>query len=243
MNRSGGFTTIELLMAAAITLTVTAALVDLARRAEGSVQAQPEHADMHQRLRAAVDALTRDLAMAGAGLQDSTVPPVVPYRVGGLSSDIDGGVLYRPDTVSVSYVPWGASAIESHTYYLKTDATTKVSSLMHYDGEVTDLAVVDNVVQLEFEYDGEDGGPIDPAALHDGPWLPDDPAAVVTFDADLLRIRRVRVVIGVEAALPSMRGRSPVFFVRGGASTSMERYLPDERLRVDVALRNARVGE
>ncbi|MGH9254988.1 MAG: PilW family protein [Vicinamibacterales bacterium] len=241
LERADGFTLTELLIATVITLTVTAALLDVVDRARGSFQAQPERADMHQRLRVAVDALTRDLLMAGAGLEPPVAAPVLPYRVGARDSDIDLGVFYRSDAISVLYVPWGESIAVSHTYHLKTDLAARTFQLMHYDGASTDLPVVDHVVKLQFEYFGDSASPLDPAMLQDGPWVPDDPDAV-TFDADLLTIRRVRVLLRVQAALESMRGPSSVLFAHGGTSTSPERYLPDLELRFDVAVRNMNLG-
>jgi len=241
MTRADGFTVSELLVATAITLTVTAALLDLVQRGRGSFQAQPERADMHQRLRVAVDALTRDLRMAGAGLQPFAVAPVMPYRVGVRDSDIDLGVFYRADAISVLYVPWGESTVTSHTYHLKNDVATGTFQLMHYDGAATDLPVVDHVVKLQFEYLGDGAARLDPAILQDGPWVSDDPDAV-TFDADLLQIRRVRVLLRVQAGLESMRGPAGVLFARGGTSTSVERYLPDLELQFDIAVRNMGLG-
>ena len=245
MNRrlvgADGFTVSELLVATLIMLMVTAALLDLVNRARASFQAQPERADMQQRLRVAVDALTRDLLMAGAGLPPSDVPPVMPYRIGVQDNDVDLGVFYRSDAMSVVYVPWGESTVASHTYHLKTNLATDTFQLMHYDGASTDLPVVDHVVKLQFEYFGDGASPLDPAVLQDGPWVPDDPDRM-TFDADLLRIRRVRVVLRVQAALKSMRGPSGVLFAHGGTPTSAERYLPDLELRFDVALRSVSPG-
>lgn len=228
-----GYTIAELLIATSITLTIMGAVFELIRHAHGTFQAQPEVSDVHQRLRVGIDALTRDLVMAGAGLPLDTFAPVMPYRADG---DPAGGVFYRPDTVTVLYVPWEETTVASHTYYLKRDAAAKMSQLVHYDG-AADFPVVDHVAALEFEYFGMDGAPLDPAMLQDGPWVPDDPDAV-TYDADLLRIRRVRVAFRIEAGLASMRGPSGSLFARGGTSTAMERYVPDRELRFDVALRN-----
>jgi Tfp pilus assembly protein PilW len=58
LARVDGFTVSELLVATAITLTITAALLGLIDRARGAFEAQPERGDMHQRLRVAVDALS-----------------------------------------------------------------------------------------------------------------------------------------------------------------------------------------
>jgi hypothetical protein len=241
LARMDGFTVSELLVATAITLTITAALLGLIDRARGAFEAQPERGDMHQRLRVAVDALTRDLSMAGAGLQPFAVAPVMPYRMGGTDSDTDFGIFYRPDTITVLYIPWGEPTAVSHTYHLKRDTAARIWQLMHYDGDSTDLPVVDHVTGLQFEYFEEGPSPLDPATLQDGPWVPDDPA-VMKFDADLLKIRRVRVLLRVQAALNSMRGPAGVLFTNGGTSTSVERYLPDLELQFDVAVRNLNLG-
>lgn len=108
---------------------------------------------------------------------------------------------------------------------------------MRLDGEGSDLPLVDHVVALEFEYFPVGEVPIAGAELQDGPWLPNDTDAM-RFDADLLRIRRVRVKLRVEASLASMRGPAGDLFTRGGTSNAPERYLPDQELRFDVAVRN-----
>lgn len=231
-----GFTVVEILIATAIMLAVTGAIFGVIRPAQATFHAQPEISDMHQRLRVAVDAMAKDLVMAGAGLAPASVAPVMPYRIGDENSDPDFGVFYRPDAITATYTPWGATAAESHTYYLASDLATGTSQLMHYDGRQTDLPVVDHVVKLQFEYfDGE--AVLDPVALQDGPWMPED-AALTRFDADLLHIRRVRVHLRVEAAFDSMRGPAGALFARGGTSTSMERFIPDQELQFDVAVRS-----
>jgi hypothetical protein len=76
--------------------------------------------------------------------------------------------------------------------------------------------------------------------LTDGPWCPSDSAAD-RYDADLLRIRRVRVTLRLQVAASALRGRG-VQFVRGGSSTSAERYVPDQEIRFDVVPVNMSVG-
>jgi hypothetical protein len=110
--------------------------------------------------------------------------------------------------LSKSYAPgaWVGHAV-SATYWLRTDAVTDTSELMKYDGQHTDLPVVDDVVGLAFEYYGEPPPGslsaslvrLDAAGLTNGPWLP-DPFAPERFDADLLRVRRVRVELRVRAS-------------------------------------------
>lgn len=211
-----GFTIVELLIATALMLLVTAALAGLVDPARSVFRLQPEISDVHQRLRVAVDALTRDLQMAGAGIAPGASPPVAPYRVGRLGSDADAGVFYRPGVLSVTYVPSSETAAVSRTYSLRLDPATRAPQLMRYDGIRTDLPLVDHLLGLDVAYFDEGDTPLAPAELQDGPWLASD-SGVGVFDADLLRIRRVRVTLRVGAA----------------------QYAPDSELQFDVALRNA----
>lgn len=218
-QREGGFTLVELLIAMGLTLALTAALCALVIPARGALDTQPEMSDAHQRLRVAVEALSRDLQAAGAGLGPGAPPSVMPYRVGEIGSDPDAGVFYRPGVLSVSYVPSSAEAVVLRTYSLRIDPATRTPQLMRYDGLATNLPVVDRLAALELTYFDESGLALDPAALQDGPWQTSDPD-VGAFDADLLRIRRVRVALRVEAA----------------------RGVPDHAVQFDVALRNVRPG-
>ena len=79
------------------------------------------------------------------------------------------------------------------------------------------------------------------AQLTDGPWCPDD-ARADRFDADLLRIRKVRVNLRVQAALAALRGPTGLLFTRGGTSTSSTRYVPDQEVRFDITPRNLNLG-
>jgi len=71
------------------------------------------------------------------------------------------------------------SEVRLGTYYLKTDVAAGTSQLMRYDGSVTDLPVVDDVVGLEFRYFGDaepprlTGVPLDASP---GPWTTYGPA-------------------------------------------------------------------
>ena len=82
--------------------------------------------------------------------------------------------------------------------------------------------------------------PIGQALLEDGPWCP-DAAHAFRFDADLLRIRRVRVHVRLQAARP-FRGVPGAWFVNGGAAGDPWRYVPDERITLDVMPRNVHVA-
>ena len=108
-----GFSLVELLLAGFITLIVVAGAFELAGPAQRLFQAQPEAADMQQRTRVAVDALRRDLIMAGAGTYagpalgplNDLIAPVMPYRAFGDSPDQTRNVFFRPDAISFFYVP------------------------------------------------------------------------------------------------------------------------------------------
>ncbi len=75
------------------------------------------------------------------------------------------------------------------------------------------------------------------AQLTDGPWCP-DATKNNRFDADLLRIRKVRVDLRVQAALAALRGPAGILFMRAGTSSSSQRYIPDQEIRFDVTPRN-----
>ncbi len=62
------------------------------------------------------------------------------------------------------------------------------------------------------------------------------------FDADLLRIRKVRVTLRVQVGAKSLRGPTGTFFLRGGTSTGAERYIPDQEISFEVTPRNLNFG-
>lgn len=384
----GGFTLIEILVATAITVTLTGAVLALLTPANTIFKVQPEASDMQQRVRASTDALTADLLMTGAGIDSGPAAgplinyfaPVLPYRTGELADDPSAGVRFRSDALTVSYasspsaqttlgspltfashqlivnaqpncpaatqrrvcgfedgarillldpggthdvvtatdvqnpvinVQYGGSLsdayavgtqvvqVETRTYYLKNAAAG--SQLMLYDGYRSDLPLIDNVVSLEFRYFGDpqpprvlpgqnpaegvrlittygpsppavdvnnendtwpagencafavqDGQPVprltvlsasngpvplSSSMLLDGPWCPDETQAN-RFDADLLRVRRVSVMLRVQSAVASLRGPAGVLFRHGGTATSAGRSMPDLEVHFDVAPRN-----
>jgi hypothetical protein len=80
---------------------------------------------------------------------------------------------------------------------------------------------------------------LDPAQLVDGPWCP-DALHPDRFDADLLRIRRVRATVRVEAAADSLRGPEGPLFARPGTASGTQHTLPDAEVTLDVAPWNLR---
>jgi hypothetical protein len=77
--------------------------------------------------------------------------------------------------------------------------------------------------------------------LSDGPFCPDNVKSN-RFDADLLRIRRVRATVRVQAALASLRGPAGTLFMKGGIGTNPSRFVPDQEVSFDVTPRNLNLG-
>ena len=98
-----GFSMIELLAATAVTLVVAAGTVGLIQSAQSAFSAEPETADLQQRLRVTAEALFDDLVMAGAGRLDAHLAPVLPFRRGALNDDGPGR--YRSDALTLYYLP------------------------------------------------------------------------------------------------------------------------------------------
>jgi len=353
-TNEAGYSLIELLVSSLIMLVVTGAIFQLVNPSQGAAQAQPEVADMQQRMRVSTDMIYKDLVMTGAGpYQGATTgsllnffAPILPYRAGQVNNDALSGVYYRPDAITLVYVPntsaqttiadpmpnvsaeikvnpqnncpigdelcgfhegmsvlifdvtgaWesfeitnvqtaalhmqhrgtqfqkaydaGANIVEAqfHTYWL--DSVN--DRLMHYDGIATDLPVADNVVGLTFEYYGDPNPPQAPkpvigvsnclfddagnallptlpmtsgslveltgAMLSDGPWC--GVGGSSQFDADLFRVRKVRVSIRTQAASDGFRGSNSTLFMRPGTAQGGERFIPDYATSFEVSPRN-----
>ena len=80
-----------------------------------------------------------------------------------------------------------------------------------------------------------------PEQLSNGPWCPDS-ANINRYDADLLRIRRVKVTLRVQVADRTLRGPTGPLFLRGGTSRGGASYIPDQEITFDVAPRNLNFG-
>jgi prepilin-type N-terminal cleavage/methylation domain-containing protein len=208
--RHAGFSLVEVVVALAVTLVITAAIVDLVAQSRRTFDAEPEAADSRQRVRVAIDALQRDLLMASL---------VLPYRAVGPSPDPPG--TFKSDVVTI--VSQQASGPETvRTYYLRRDPASGASQLMRAEGGGGDAPVVDGVTALSFTLYGDAAGSINPGGvcsaapvggvlvpitgseLVDGPWCPalqgGDP-----LDGDLLRVRTIGVRVAVRAVPGEVR--------------------------------------
>ena len=174
---------------------------------------------------------------------------------------------HRGQDMSKAYnIGASVTQIVSNTFYL--NRTT--NQLMRYNGGTNDVPLVDNVVDLKFDYFGDINPPLFPKpllgeanCLYDAagnyaglPTLtPDDgslavlTAAMLTdgpmcgggtnqYDVDLLRIRKVRMTMRVQAANASMRGADTALFRNPGTSRGGEKFVPDYTISFEVAPRN-----
>ncbi len=169
-----------------------------------------------------------------------------------------------PDAVET---PSFATAVDMTVIYF--DATRR--QLRRYDGFGSDQPLVDDVVWMSVRYYGDplpprrpavageatcvvdaSGQPLLPLAgpapaplvelaladLSDGPWCGRTPWQ---FDADLLRLRAVRVAIRLQAAAAAVRG-SGLEFLHPGISRRVAEQVPDVALDIFVTPRVLAAG-
>ena len=183
--------------------------------------------------------------------------------------DAAGHLQHRGQQLNHEYAAGSSvTQIVNHTFY-RNAATNQ---LMRYDGADTDTPLVDNLVDLDFEYFGDPAPPLQPkpsagaganclydaagnytaampvlaadegslarltpAMLTDGPWCG---SGVTAFDADLLRIRKVRVTLRMQVASAALRGTDGTLFANPGANRETPRLVPDYFTRFEVTPRN-----
>ena len=79
------------------------------------------------------------------------------------------------------------------------------------------------------------------AQLSDGPWCP-DAANINRYDADLHRVRQIRVTFRVQTGVDVLRGPAGVLFSRAGTGRISTRLVPDQAVQFDVTPRNLNLG-
>jgi hypothetical protein len=161
----------------------------------------------------------------------------------------------------------GASVtvVESNSYYL--DRNT--NQLIQDSGSAV-TPLVDNVVDLRFDYFGDPQPPTTPrpelgtanclydaagnyvgmptlvategslaplteAMLEDGPWCG---SGGNRFDADLMRLRKVRVMLRSQVAAAALRGANALLFRNPGTAQESARQVPDYTVTFEVTPRN-----
>jgi prepilin-type N-terminal cleavage/methylation domain-containing protein len=83
--------------------------------------------------------------------------------------------------------------------------------------------------------------PLPAAWLGDGPWCP-DAVSPGRYDADLLRVRAVRVTLRLEASAREARGSDPRLFAHPGDSRDLSAPAADRELVFDVVPRALQLG-
>jgi hypothetical protein len=112
-NGDAGYSLVELLLSTAIMMVVTGTIFAIVNPAHNTSRVQPELADMQQRMRVGTEMIYKDLVMAGAGVYQGAssgslvkfFAPIQPYRTGRINPDPAMGVFFRPDAISLVYVP------------------------------------------------------------------------------------------------------------------------------------------
>jgi hypothetical protein len=83
------------------------------------------------------------------------------------------------------------------------------------------------------------------AQLTDGPWCPDASSAN-RYDADLLRIRKIRVTIRLQTGNAALRGSltagTDALFVNPGTAKNPAQTVADQSIRFDISPRNMNLG-
>ena len=79
------------------------------------------------------------------------------------------------------------------------------------------------------------------AQLSDGPWCPDE-VNINRYDADLHRVRQIRVTFRVQTGVAVLRGPAGVLFSRAGTGRISTRLVPDQAVQFDITPRNLNLG-
>jgi Tfp pilus assembly protein PilW len=131
--RDTGFSLLEITIATGLTLALIAAIFTVVHGSHGMSAVQAESADMQQRLRVAVDTLTRDLMMAGAGAYvsghagplNASFAPVLPFRRGVGGGDPAG--TFKTDTITAVHVPTTAAQTTLTAEFVPGSVTMQVA--------------------------------------------------------------------------------------------------------------------
>jgi prepilin-type N-terminal cleavage/methylation domain-containing protein len=79
--------------------------------------------------------------------------------------------------------------------------------------------------------------PLPISMFKDGPWC-GSIGSTNQFDADLYRIRKVKVTLRIQTPLAALRGQNPLLFANPGTSRSGQKFIPDLVASFEVSPRN-----
>jgi hypothetical protein len=148
-----GFSLLEIVIATGLMLVVTASVFSMMHPAQGSFSTALDAADMQQRIRVAVDTLSKDLMMAGAGEYSGAQPgaltyffaPLLPFRQG-VNADAPG--VFAADRITLMYAPTTAAQttlsadLAPSSLTLQVTARTGCPASVNLCGFMTDMQVL-----------------------------------------------------------------------------------------------------
>ena len=131
--RERGFSLVELLVALTLMLIVMSTVFQTLNPVHGAFRAEPEAADLQQRLRVAADALSGDLRGAGGGLGQGLtagpltdfLAPILPMRQGRRNADVAG--TFKTGAITLLAVDAGASQTTIAQPLVATSSTVLVN--------------------------------------------------------------------------------------------------------------------
>lgn len=135
------------------------------------------------------------------------------------------------DVPRVASYPAGTPIVQVVEVTYSVD--TAARQLRRREGAGT-FPLADHVTHLAFEFFDATSAPLALASFTDGPFRGEGRMA---FDADLLRIRTLRVTVRLEAGTDAFRGTDARLFARPG-SASGARVIPDILAVADITARN-----
>lgn len=134
-RRSAGFTLVEILIAMALMVTFSGALLSLIVAGQSMARVQPDAADVQQRARVALQTLGAELALAGAGLdRGPRAGPLVQYFPP-IGPSPDGGVtIWYVSSRRVQTTLTGPLAPDATDALIETAAFSPASAGIVFDG-------------------------------------------------------------------------------------------------------------
>ena len=155
------------------------------------------------------------------------------------ATDPGQGQIVPDAALAIAYAA-GSVVMEGETFLFETAPQPDGSrALVQRTAAGATQPLVEGVTQFGVEV-WNTTGLLGPPELADGPWRIGG-VDVPEYDVDVLGIRHIDISMAVEVLSASLRGPAGRWFGRPGtAGHTPLRWVPDRRVRVSVALRNAR---
>ena len=191
MTGSRGFSLVEVIVATAILLAVTGAVFELLAATVRRSPVWNDDADLQQRARVVVEALSAEVRAAGAGGASGPLRAhLAPIEPRGADGELTAAA------ITVRYVPDGGEAGDLVEAIFVLDE--RIGVLRRVEPGHGEFPLVDAVERLHVEYFDAAASSLPLAEFGDGPFCT---SGTRTFDCDALRIRRIRVTVGLRSRL------------------------------------------